>query len=254
MIQGAPDHDGRRTQGGAQGEPAAGDDHADRHARADHGDHRRVHRQRGAQRHGGKPRLVGRRDRVGRHRLHPRHRHRHAAQRLADGTLRAPQLLRRVRGAVHHRVDHVRHRHQRVAARGLPRAPRLGRRRAAADGASDPVRVLSARKARRRDGDLRLGRDGRPRAGPDAGRRDRRQLQLAFDFLHQHPDRDRRVRHDAALHSRSGVSQTRQVAGRRVRPGLADGGRRVGAVRARARAARGLVLVAHHRHPDRPSR
>ena len=85
--------------------------------------------------------------------------------------------------------------------------PRDRRRRAAADRAGDPVRVVSAGEARLGDGDLRPRRDGRPGDRPDARRVHRRQLQLAADLLHQPADRHRCLRDDDALHPRSVVYQ-----------------------------------------------
>jgi hypothetical protein len=60
--------------------------------------------------------------------------------------------------------------------------------------AGDPDGDLCARRATDGDGDVGRGPDGRadPRTHP--GRLDYRQLELALELLHQHPDRDRRPR------------------------------------------------------------
>ena len=116
--------------------------------------------------------------------------------------LLGPQaILRRFLGVVHGRVVPLRNRAFHFDAGLLPRDPGHRRRRAAADRAGDSLRNVPAGEARRRDGDLRHGRDGRPGDRPDARRLHRRQRELAADLLHQHPDRNRRVPHDASVHS-----------------------------------------------------
>ena len=87
----------------------------------------------------------------------------------------------------------------------LSRHSRARRRRAAADRAGDHVRNLSARAARRGDGDLRHGRDGRARRSARRSAAGSSITPVAADLLHQHSDRYRRVLDDAGLHSQSEV-------------------------------------------------
>ncbi len=128
-----------------------------------------------------------------------------------------------------------------LGARLLSHRSRDRRRRAAADGAGDSVRNLPAAAARRGDGDLRDGRDGRAGDRADAGRLDHRQRQLAADLLHQRADRHRGVRDDAGLYSESPLHQQAQGRHRLDRAGAADGRAGVAAVRARTGRARRLV-------------
>src|SRR3989454_10780275 len=65
--------------------------------------------------------------------------------------------------------------------------PGVGGRRAALHLAGDPVRSVSARGVRHRDGDLRRGRDGGADPGSDARGLHHRRVRLAVDLLHQHP-------------------------------------------------------------------
>ena len=155
---------------------------------------------------------------MGRHRLHPRQRRRHAAQRLADGVA-GTQAFYAISLALFTVASFLCGTARSIWVLVFYRMVQgTRRRRAAADGAGNSFRDVSAGAPRRGDGDLRHGRDGRPGHWPGAGRLDRRQRELAADLLHQHTDRHRRVPDDARLHSKPEIHRETQGRHRLDRP------------------------------------
>src|SRR6266566_2571974 len=131
--------------------------------------------------------------------------------------------------------------------------PGVGGRRAALDLAGDPVRSVSARGVRHRDGDLRRGRDGGADPGSDARRLHHGRVRLAVDLLHQHPHRHAGAGAVAQLHPELAVPG--EGGARRLRrPAAACGRHRHAPGHARARRAARLVRLARGHHVRRDQR
>ena len=118
-------------------------------------------------------------------------RDRAAALRLADGAVRPQAVLHDLRAAVHDQLGPLRRGAEHRAADLLPRPPGARRRRPPAFRAGHPGRYLSAPATGHGDGHVRRGRRRRADPRARAGRIYQRQLLLALDLLHQHPDRHR---------------------------------------------------------------
>src|SRR5262249_19145120 len=129
----------------------------------------------------------GGRRRMGYHELPRRQRHYFADPRLAEPPLRPPQLLPRVDRCIYCSLGAVRDGHEPLSADSIPRNPRPGRRRAAAEQPGSAARCLPARKASSRNDPIWLGCPDRagPRSAPR--RMDYGQLFVAVGLLYQSP-------------------------------------------------------------------
>ena len=115
--------------------------------------------------------------------------HRAAAYRLALLTVRAQALLHDLRRPLHHQLVPLRPGALAAPARVLPHSARGGRGRSSTHIPGHPGGELPETQAGHGDGHLRHGRGGSPHPWPHPGWLDHGRLQLALDFLHQHPGR-----------------------------------------------------------------